>query len=136
MGADALVYPDVRAALFDLIDGTTHLGEPVRALYRLDTDDHGALVAPFPQVLIYTTGGTEGYVDRVDRTTIEVYAEGETAVDTLESIRASITGSDVETPSGYLDEIATRIVPADVPYPSDRLNMATAAFDVTTRPFD
>ena len=96
---DALVFPDTRAGIFDLIDGTTHLGESVRAVYQLPADDYGSLQGPFPVALIYVTGGTRGFVDRVDRATIEVYAEGEAAVNTLESISASITGSDIETPS-------------------------------------
>ncbi|MBG6083239.1 hypothetical protein [Zhihengliuella flava] len=131
---EALVFPDTRACLFDLIDEAEHLGNPVRAVYRLPTDSRGALEEPFPIALIYTMGGTEGYVDRVDRVTIEVYAPGEQAVNTLESIRASIVGDSIETPSGYLDEIAVESVPTEVPYISDKLNKAEARFLVTSRP--
>jgi hypothetical protein len=131
---DALVFPDARDALFDLIDGATHLGEPVRAVYQIPAASYGAIMGPFPLVLIYTTGGTKGFVDRVDRATIEVYAPGQQAVNTLESISASIIGTSIETPSGYLDGIESDIVPADVPYQSDTLNRATATFLVTSRP--
>jgi len=131
---DALVFPDTRDALFDLIDGATHLGEPVRAVYQLPADDYGVLQGPFPIALIYVTGGTRGYVDRVDRATIEVYAPGQAAVNTLESISASIIGEDIETGPGYIDKVEADITPADIPYQSDTLNKATATFLVTARP--
>lgn len=132
---EALVFPDARDALFDLIDGATHLGEPVRAVYQLSADTTtGAVQGPYPVAMIYTTGGTKGFVDRVDRATIEVYAPGQQAVSTLESISASIIGTGIETPSGYLDGIEADIVPTDVPYQSDTLNKATATFLVTSRP--
>jgi len=131
---DALVFPDTRDAMFDLVDGETHLGQPVRAVYQLPADDYGAIKGPYPLALIYVTGGTRGFVDRVDRATIEVYAEGQAAVNTLESISASIIGEGIETPSGFIDSIAAEITPADVPYQSDTLNKATATFLVTSRP--
>lgn len=131
---DALVFPDTRDALFDLIDGATHLGQPVRAVYQIPADDYGAIQGPFPVALIYVTGGTRGFVDRVDRATIEVYAPGQAAVNTLESISASIIGEDIETGSGFIDKIEADITPADIPYQSDTLNKATATFLVTSRP--
>lgn len=131
---DALVFPDVRDALYDLIDGAMHEGAAVRAVYQLPANDYGAIQEPFPVALIYTTGGTKGFVDRVDRATIEVYAEGQQAINTLESISASIIGSDIDTPSGFIDSIAADITPADVPYQSDTLNKAVASFLVTSRP--
>ena len=133
---EALVFPDARDALFDLIDGATHLGEPVKAVYQLPADGYGKIQGPFPLALIYTTGGTKGFVDRVDRATIEVYAAGQQAVNTLESISASIIGSNIDTPSGFLDGIESDVVPADVPYQSDTLNKATATFLVTSRPIN
>lgn len=131
---DALVFPDTRDALFDLIDGATHLGSNVRAVYQVPADSYGAIKGPFPIALIYTNGGTMGFLDRVDRATIEVYAEGQQAINTLESISASIIGTDIETPSGHLDGIEADITPADVPYQSDTLNKAVASFLVTSRP--
>jgi hypothetical protein len=131
---DALVFPDTRDALFDLIDGATHLGQPVRAVYQLPADSYGAIKGPFPIALLYVTGGTRGFVDRVDRATIEVYAPGQAAVNTLESISASIIGDGIETPSGFIDSIEADITPAEVPYQSDTLNKATATFLVTSRP--
>lgn len=133
---DALVFPDVRDALFDLIDGAVHLGAPVKAVYQLPADDYGAIQGPFPLALIYTAGGTKGFVDRVERATVELYAPGQAAVNSLESISASIIGSDIETPSGYIDSIEADITPADVPYQSDTLNKAVASFLVTVRPIN
>ena len=131
---EALVFPDTRDALFDLIDGSTHLGDTVRAVYQLPADAYGTVQGPFPLALIYTSGGTQGFVDRVDRAAVEVYAPGQKAVQTLESISASIVGGDIETPSGYVDSIEPDATPADVPYPSDTLNKAVATFLVTVRP--
>jgi hypothetical protein len=131
---DALVFPDTKAALFDLIDGSTHLGLQVRAVTWLPADSYGALQGPFPLAYIYGGGGTEGFIDRVDRRTVDVYAPGEQALDILESIKASICGEDIATPSGFLDKIEPTITPDDVPYQSDTLNKATATFLVTSRP--
>lgn len=131
---DGLVFPDVRECLNDLVDGTEHLGDPVRMVWHLPADDYGTLQGPFPIVLVYTNGGTEGYIDRVDRVTLECYAPGTQAVNTLESIKAFICGTDIETAHGYLDGIAPDQVPEDVPYASDTLNKATATFTVTSRP--
>jgi len=132
--SDVMVFPDTRSALFDLIDGATHEGVAVRAVYHLPADSYGQLLGPFPVAHVYVTGGTEGFIDRVDRATIDVYAPGEQAVNVLESIRASIRGENIETPSGFLDRIDPDITPADVPYQSDTLNRATMTLLVTSRP--
>ncbi|MDN4644924.1 hypothetical protein [Arthrobacter sp. PsM3] len=104
------------------------------AVYQIPANSYGAIEGPFPLALIYVTGGTRGFVDRVDRATIEVYAPGQQALNTLESISASIVGEAIDTPSGYVDGIAADITPADVPYQSDTLNKAVATFLVTSRP--
>lgn len=131
---DGLVFPDVRECLNDLVDGTEHLGEMVRMVWHLPADKYGSLEGPFPVVLVYTNGGTEGYIDRVDRVTLECYAPGTQAVNTLESIKAFICGTDIETHHGYLDGIKSDQVPEDIPYASDTLNKASATFTVTSRP--
>lgn len=131
---DALIFPDTRDALFDLIDGATHLGEPVRCVYQIPADKYGAILGPFPIALVYSGGGNRGFVDQVDRATIELYAPGQQAVNTLVSISASIIGTDIETPSGFIDSIEANVTPADVPYQSDTINKAVATFLVTSRP--
>lgn len=133
---EVLVFPDTRSCLFELLDGSAHLGAQIRAVYHLPVGEYGNLEAPFPIAHVYVTGGTEGYVDRVDRATIDVYAPGEQAVQILESVRAYICGEGIETPSGYLDKIEPNVTPADVPYQSDTLNRATATFLVTSRPIN
>lgn len=132
--SDVLVFPDARSALFDLIDGSTHVEVTVRAVFHLPADNYGALSGPFPLAQIVVPGGTEGFIDRVDRATIDVYAPGEQAVQVLESIRAFICRDNIETPSGFIDLIEPDVTPADVPYQSDTLNKATATFLVTSRP--
>ncbi|WP_324644155.1 hypothetical protein [Pseudarthrobacter sp. LT1] len=90
----------------------------------------------WPIVLIYSTDGTEGWVDRVDRVTLECYTPGTQAVDTLESIKSLIRGTDIETGHGYLDSIQPDQVPKDVPFQSETLNKAVATFMVTSRPIN
>ncbi|MHA7210794.1 hypothetical protein [Arthrobacter sp. MDT1-65] len=131
---DALVFPDVRECLSDLIDGAEHLGESVRFVWYLPADSYGSIQGPFPIVQVVQGAGTEGYVDRVDRVTLECYAPGTDAVNVLESVKASICGDGIDTPHGYLDSIFVVSTPVDVPYQSDTLNKAVAIFDVTSRP--
>ncbi|WP_455833744.1 hypothetical protein [Pseudarthrobacter siccitolerans] len=134
---DALVFPDTKSALIDLIDGVVHEGETVRAVTWLQAADYGGAAGPYPVAHIQgRPGGTTGYVDRVDRRLIEVYAEGELALNVLESIVASICGTSIETPSGYLDKIEVDENPEDIPYQSDTLNKAAATVLVTTRPIN
>lgn len=138
--SDVMVFPDTRSVLFDLIDGSSHYSAVtggtvrVRAVYHLEVDGGGGLQGPFPVALIYVTGGTEGFIDRVDRASVEVYAPGEQAVQVLESIRASIRGENIDTPSGFVDRIDPEVTPADIPYQSETVNRATATFLVTSRP--
>lgn len=134
--SDVMVFPETRSCLFDLLEGSTHEEQTLRAVYHLPVGEYGNLEGPFPIAHVYVTGGTEGYIDRVDRATIDVYAPGEQAVQILESVRAYICGEGIETPSGYLDNIDPDITPADVPYQSDTLNKATATFMVTSRPIN
>lgn len=129
---EGLVFPNVRLCLEDLVDGTVHLGQPVRFVWHLEVED-GKLAGPFPLVQPITAPGRKGYIDRVDPITLECYAEGNLARETLESISASICGHGIETPSGYLDTIEETAATDDVYY-NDTLNKAFATFDVTTRP--
>lgn len=135
-----LEFPEARAGLRALIDGTVHDGVQVTVFYELTID----YVDFAPAVLIYTTGGTEGFVDRVDRCTVEVYAPGEQAVRVAESIRRTVTHPDgvevdVAMPPDppllrYFDAIETDVVPVDVPYADERVNLARASYRVTSRP--
>lgn len=129
---EGLVFPNVRSCLEDLINETVHLGNEVRFVWHLEVAD-GKLAGPFPLVQVLTAPGRKGFIDRVDPVTLECYAEGNLARETLESISASICGDGIETPSGYLDTIEVTSTPDDIYY-TDTLNKAFATFDVTSRP--
>lgn len=132
--SDVLVFPDTRGAVWDLINGAEHVGVTVSAFYHLPADDYGSLVGPFPVAHITTEPGAQGYLDRKDRITVNVYAPGEQAMNVAQSVYASIVGPDIETPSGYLDEIQADQTPYERPYPSDTLNQAEFRVVVTVRP--
>lgn len=139
--SDGLVFPDARDAVWDLLSGSTHFDPftnetvTVRAVTTLPVDAYGLLEKPFPLAHIRSAApGTQGYVDRVDRVAIDLYAPLEQAVNVLESISTYLTGSGIETPSGYLDAIEPDDLPVDVPYQSEVVKLATATFLVVTRP--
>lgn len=132
--SDVLVFPDTRGAVFDLLDGAEHVGEPVTAVYHLPADSYGSLEGPFPVALITTEPGTQGYLDRKDRVVVEVYAPGQQAMEVAQSIYASIVGDDIDTPSGYLDNIRADQTPFERPYQSDTLNRVEFRVIVTVRP--
>ncbi|POH58267.1 hypothetical protein [Arthrobacter glacialis] len=139
--SDGLVFPDARSAVWDLLSGSVHFDPftdstvTVRPVTTLPVDAHGLLEEPFPLAHVRSAApGTQGYVDRVDRVAIDVYAPLETALNVLESISTYLTGRSIDTPSGYLDAIEPDELPVDVPYPSEHVRQATATFLVTTRP--
>lgn len=136
MTVEGLVYPDTLQILTDLLDGEEHLGKPVTVAWYLEVmeGNPSALKGPFPLLHILPPRGTEGFLDKVDRVTLELYVEEGRASQVLESIKASIVGTDIETPSGYLDAVRVVTAPEDVPYQSDTLSLARASFDITTRP--
>lgn len=137
--AEGLVFPDVQMCLVDLIDNTVHLDETVTTTFNLKAtpDGYGALEIPEDALVwIGPARGTEGYIDRVDRVTLELYFPGRKATSILESIKASLTGTDIDTGHGFLDSIAVVNAPESVPYQSDTLNKAAATFDIVTRPLN
>lgn len=130
---EGLLFPDTREVLFGLIDGEVFAGRTARAFFQLPVDfttprDGEAMV------LVYTSGGTQGWVDRVDRATVEVYAPGTDAVAVAEAIRAAIVGDGLDTAEGYVDSITCDITPHDVPFQSEAVNLARAGYLVTSRP--
>jgi hypothetical protein len=137
--AEELLFPDTREVLFELIDGGAFSGRTVAAYYLMPVDDRGRpayadLGTDEAVALIYTTGGTQGWIDRVDRATVEVYAPGTAAVDVAEAIRARIVGEGIDTAEGYVDEISCDVTPHDVPHASEAVNLGRASYLVTTRP--
>ena len=141
-------YPDTRDALYELIDGRTFAGRKAVAYYRITVDNQGrpAYLTMGPDeatVLLYTVGGTQGYIDRVDRATVEVYAPGTSAVEVAEAIAAEIAGDPAlygmggkphDLDAGYIDGISVEVTPHDVPFQSDLVNLARATYLVTSRP--
>lgn len=124
------LYPYAREALFELVDGQQFAGHTAKAYFRLQTDftDH------LPAVLIYPLGGTEGYIDRVDRVGVEVYATGTDSLEVAEAVRSALVGRDHDTSVGYLDDVQVETVPVDVPYPDPTYAQTQMVLRVTTRP--
>lgn len=135
---DVMVFPDTRDCLRDLVHNTTHVGETVTVQYHLQATAQGGLRGPLPVVhLQLTQGGTEGFLDRADRLTLACYAAaGSKSLDVLESVRASVIGYGIETPSGYLDSV--RVInspaPTDSAFNSDNIDRAVMTLEVVTRP--
>lgn len=136
MTVEGLVFPDTLQILTDLLDGEIHLDKPVTVAWHLEVlpENPSQLKGPFPLLHILPPRGTEGFLDKVDRVTFELYREGGRASQVLESVKASIVGTDIESDAGYLDAVRVVTAPEDVPYQSDTLTLARASFDITTRP--
>lgn len=138
--SDVLIFPDTRAAIWDIIDGTQHLagGRTVTALaaYRQSADDYGRPIQDGDEVEVVITQdpGTQGFVDRVDRIGLDVYSSGTVQMDLLNSLLGLLVGTDIETPSGYVDSIEVDQTPHELPYPSDLIRHAMCRLLVTVRP--
>ena len=133
--SDVLVFPDARSAVFDLIDGAEHSGSVVSAHYQMPVTDKGEAGGPYPLAVIEMEPGSQGYVDRIDRIVVTVYGEGSAPTSNVaESIHASLVGTDIETPSGYLDEIQPDQPPHELSYYSETINQVQFRIMVTTRP--
>jgi len=124
------VFPESRAVLFDLIDGSEHAGRTVHAYYHLTQDFKDSL----PAALVYVQRGSEGLIDRTEWVVVTVYAAPGEAVPVLESIRGSLVDRPHESPSGYIDDVQVEQTPQDVPYVDTEVMQATATFRVTSRP--
>lgn len=138
-------YMNVRQALVDLIDGTTHADRSVTAVLRLQAGFATEAARPGRAVvLVYTSGGREGYLDRVDYATLEVYAPALEAERVAESLRSFLCGDpqlygsegkphEVDD-ERYIDGIRCEVTPHDVPYASDSVARADTTLHVTHRP--
>ena len=133
--SDVLVFPDARSAVFDLIDGGEHVGQKVLAYYQMPVDEYGSAGGAYPLAVINVEPGSQGYIDRTDRIVVTVYGEGATpTMDVAQSIHALLIGTDIETPSGYLDEIQPDQTPHELAYYSETINQVQFRVMVTTRP--
>lgn len=132
---DVLVFPDARSAVFDLISGAEHVGQTVHAYYQVPVDYQGSTTGPFPLAVVGVEPGNQGFLDRTDRVVVTVYGEGSApTANVAESIHASLIGFDIETPSGYLDEIQPDQPPYELAYYSETINQVQFRIMVTTRP--
>ncbi|MGP5071664.1 hypothetical protein ACTXI0_04570 [Arthrobacter rhombi] len=128
-------FPDARLAVFELINAGTFAGHPGQAFYHFPADEYGQLAPEPPVALVYSDGGTPGYIDQTERITIEVYAEGTLATTVAKAIRRQVCGEDVTAPSGYFDSIRSDQVPSDAPYDAT-LNKATLILSAISRPIE
>ena len=88
-----------------------------------------------PAILVYRSGGTEDGPFREERIVLEVYAVGSTAAtDLAETIHEFLTGAPHYVEGvGLIDDVIPLVVPSEVPYESDTLNLVTASYRVATR---
>lgn len=127
-------FPDARAAVFDLIDGQSFAGHEVLSFYHIPANDHGQIdPATLPFALIFSDGGSVGYLDQVEQVTVEVYGDGELAMKVAKEIRQRVCGQNLETAQGFFDAIKADRVPSDAPY-SGYTMKATLLLAATSRP--
>lgn len=124
-------YLPANEAIYELVDEKTFAGHEVTAYLRLQPD----FVDHLPAVLIYDLGGTESFIDRVDRVGVDVYAPaGTTAKQVAEAIKDALVDRPHETSYGYIDNITTETTPVDVPYADPNVGQAQTVYRVTSRP--
>lgn len=128
---DHLVFPDGVQAVLDLIDARVFNGAPVRAGTFMPLDS----LADEPFALVIGEGGQPGYVDQVERVRVEVYGPYNDPLDIAQSMRAQLVGDNIDTPSGFLDNIKADQVPTMRPY-HETVSVATLMLSVTTRPIN
>jgi hypothetical protein len=128
----SFTYPDVRENVWRLVQTEQFAGEQGTPYFQMTPDFADEL--PAVQIILLT--GVEGFLDRTDRVQIDVYAEGEKAAKYAEAVKQRFVGANVtiDPELGLLDVIVAEVVPHDVPYPSDRINVSSAVYRVTTRP--
>lgn len=122
-------FPAVRDAIDLGLDGQTFASVLVTTYKHLTVDFADSL----PAVQIIDFGGVEAFVERTDRIGIDVYAEGEKAGQVGEAIKSWLTGNH-DVGGITTDSVTVEITPHDVPYASDRVNLSSAVYRVTTRP--
>ena len=129
---DHLVFPDGGAALAALLDGKTFAGWEVAAGVFMPLEAYKA-VQTVPFVMIQTDGGNPGYVDQVEQLTLQINAPAGVALPIAQAIRTEITGSNIDTPAGFLDAIKCDRLPT-VTSPTDQLDQAVLLVSVISRP--
>ena len=121
------VFPDVREAFFTLVPRAQ---DGLRPYYQLTIDFADFL----PAALIYRVGGSQSGPFREDRITVDIYAEGSTAAnDAAEQVRTFIADSWHDVDGILLDSVDVEVVPTEIPYQSDTVNLVSATYRVATR---
>jgi len=121
------VFPDAREAFYELVPRAQ---DGVTPYYQLTVDFADRL----PAALIYRVGGEESGPFRQDRINVDVYADGSTAANAVANdLRAFLAGSSHDTDAGLLDLVEVEVVPTEVPYMSDTVNLVSATYRVDSR---
>ncbi|HEY1177856.1 MAG TPA: hypothetical protein VGF17_17000 [Phytomonospora sp.] len=135
-------FPDVREALFALVplavDGVTP--------YFQLTIDWEQTLADSPAVLISRVGGAQSGPFRQDRMQVDVYAIGSArANDVAQQICTFLADSSHSVPlppdptqdgaptEVLLDLVEVEVIPTEIPYMSDTVNIVSATYRVDTR---
>lgn len=120
-------FPDAREAFFELVPRAE---DGVTPYYQLVID----FVDYLPAALIYRVGGAESGPFRQDRINVDVYAAGSTAANHVANqIRAFLAGQSHDTEAGLIDLVEVEVIPTEVPYMSDTVNLVSATYRVDTR---
>lgn len=120
-------FPDAREAFFELVP---QAASGVTPYYQLVVD----FAEHLPAALIYRVGGDESGPFRQDRITVDFYAAGSTAANHgADQIRAFLTGQSHDAAAGLLDSVEVEVVPTEIPYMSDTVNVVSATYRVDTR---
>ena len=124
-------YPDTREAIWQIVEHEQFAGAQGAPFFHLTTDFEQHMAAV--QIILLT--GVEGFLERVDRVQVDVYAEGQAAADYLAALHTRLIGENLTVADvGLFDGIVSELAPHDVPYPSDRTNVASMTIRATTRP--
>lgn len=128
-------YPDPRRMVDELVHGKEFAGRLAKVYFQLQ-NDYLQVAAEGAAVLVHSDGGREGDYDRVDRVTVEVYAPGTLAKDVAEKIRSVLVndGLDHDLEAGYFDHVRCDVTPYDIPFTSEKVNLARSVYLVTMRP--
>ncbi|MCU9996281.1 hypothetical protein [Mobiluncus mulieris] len=97
-----------------------------------------------PVVHVTPGGGTQGFLERVTRINVDVYAayppdEGSESAEVLaERIHEFLVpgvgfASCIETTEGFADEVECDPIPTTIPYQIDDVALVSATYHVTTR---
>ena len=120
-------FPNVRDAFYALIPQAV---DGVTPYFQLTIDFADRL----PAALIYRVGGSESGTFREDRIAVDVYANGSTAANEVaEQVRAFLADSWHEVDGALLDSVDVEVVPTEIPYMSDTVNVVSATYRVATR---